>query len=70
MLHYFLSKSPREEDGKFVVHTERCELLPVPEERIDLSNWVNCKDALNMGNKWRPGLVNGCPMCTFECFER
>jgi len=45
MDHYYVNRNAQETD-KHEVHTESCWYLPEPENRIDLGNFSNCKEAL------------------------
>lgn len=70
MVKYYLSKEPRESDGKYVIHNIFCTKESYKNASMDLGSYPDCIEPYKLANKLHPGNIDGCRLCCFECHER
>lgn len=68
MKKYYVNKKA-DSDGDHEVHDEDCEWLPSKENREDLGEFGNCKDAVEKAKKTYP-TADGCKHCSESCNEK
>ena len=56
-------------NGDHEVHSEDCNRLPIPENRLDLGVFSNCREAVNKAKLTYPK-ADGCFYCSKECHKR
>lgn len=71
MSYYYINKNPQSppEHGEHEIHKDdNCPKPPLPENRIKLGDFSNCKDATAEAKKQFPEWkVDGCKYCNEEC---
>ena len=72
-MFYYINKNAQypPEDGEHEIHKDNnCSQAPLPENRIDLGNFSDCKDATEKAKRNFPGWkVDGCAYCNKECHK-
>lgn len=67
MEHYYLNDN-QQNNGDYEVHTDTCNWLPLPSNRIYLGYFSNCRDAVTKAKQLYPyRKINGCYFCCKEC---
>lgn len=57
--------------GEHELHTENCNHIPKPENRIVIGSFENCKKALQEAEKRFPNkTIDGCKFCCPECHKK
>jgi hypothetical protein len=56
-------------NGDHEVHNETCKWLPLPENRIYLGEFSNCREAVTAARSYYSD-VDGCYHCSPECDTR
>lgn len=74
MSYYYINKNPQAppEHGEHEIHNNDnfCPKPPLPENRIPLGNFSNCKDATAKAKKLFPEWkIDGCELCNKECHK-
>jgi len=64
-MKYYVNKNAQA-NGDHEVHTKDCQYLPNSDNRIDLGEHSNCKDAVTEAKKTYPK-SNGCKTCCNSC---
>ncbi len=65
MPNYYVNRR-QQSNGDHEVHHENCIYLPADENRIELGDFENCRDAVNKA-KDHFDQVNGCERCSEPC---
>jgi len=72
MSYYYINKNPQPypEDGEHEVHKDGCTSAPLPQNRIEVGYFYNCKDAIKKARELFPlWKIDGCKYCSEECHK-
>jgi hypothetical protein len=66
-MNYYLN-GRAQSNGDHEVHKEGCVYMPLPENRVLIGNFNNCKDAVEEAKRKYDGIkINGCFYCANSC---
>ena len=65
MARYYVNKKAQD-NGDHEVHKSDCSWMPSEENRLDLGNFSNCRDAVLKAKEYYLQ-SNGCKHCSPEC---
>jgi hypothetical protein len=65
---YYVHTIPQA-NGDHEVHQEDCHYLPLPQNRIYLGEFTNCRQAVTAASAYYSD-VDGCRFCSPECDTR
>jgi hypothetical protein len=70
LIHYVVNKiSTGNPYYNHEVHTDGCQWMPLPENRVDLGYFNSCSEALTEARKYYSN-VDGCATCCPSCHRR
>jgi hypothetical protein len=65
MASYYVNKNAQN-NGDHEVHVSGCQFMPIPEHKLYLGDFSNCRDAVREAKK-HYYQSNGCYFCSLEC---
>ncbi len=66
MAQYWVNKNAQD-NGDHEVHTKGCSHMPLPENRIYLGEFTNCRGAVAKAKQDHFKQSNGCFYCSNDC---